>query len=122
MTRLAIVGGRDFDDYEELCFWADGFNHPHGVWDCLEIVSGGAKGADTLASLYAEERELALTVFLPDWDQHGRSAGFKRNVQIVDYCDYLIAFWDGKSKGTKHSIDLATKAGKLFKIVGYING
>jgi hypothetical protein len=115
MYKLAIVGGRDFDSYELLEQEVD-LIAPSNT---TEIVSGGAKGADSLGEWYAVRRRLRICVFQADWDLHGKSAGYKRNTQIVDYCDGLIAFWDTKSKGTKHSIDLATKANKLIKIVYY---
>lgn len=58
-----------------------------------------------------------LEVYKPDWARYGRAAGAIRNKQIVDACDKLIAFWDGKSKGTKISIDMAEKQGKLLKVI-----
>jgi len=76
------------------------------------IVSGGAKGADSLAEEYAQQKEFTVVVYKAMWDLYGKSAGFKRNVQIIDDSDEVIAFWDGKSKGTKHSINLAKAAKK----------
>ncbi len=76
------------------------------------IVSGGAKGADSLAEEYAEQKEFTVVVYKAMWDLYGKSAGFKRNVQIIDDADEIIAFWDGKSKGTRHSINLAKAAKK----------
>jgi hypothetical protein len=81
-----------------------------------EIVSGGAEGPDKVAEAWAYVHLVPCKVFKPDWSI-GKQAGAIRNKQIVDYCDQLIAFWDGKSKGTKISIDMAKKAGKLFKVV-----
>ncbi|MFW5872129.1 MAG: DUF2493 domain-containing protein [bacterium] len=113
--RLAIVGSRTFNDYQLL----------KEKIECLgivinEIVSGGAKGADTLGAEYAKENDIKLTVFLPDWEKHGRAAGFFRNRIIIDNCDMLIAFWDGQSKGTKHSIDLAKQKNKDCKVINYV--
>lgn len=106
MQAVAIVGSRSFDDYEYMK-------------DCLdkhtieEVVSGGCKyGADKLAERYAEEKDLTLTILPADWEMFGKSAGFKRNVDIVRRSDYVIAFWDGKSKGTKHTIEIARKQNK----------
>ena len=70
-----------------------------------EIVSGGAKGVDTSAKEYALAHELKLTEFLPDYKRYSRGAPLKRNIEIIEYADAVIAFWDGKSKGTKFMID-----------------
>ena len=102
--KLAVVGSRDFDDYEFLKKILN--HHP-----CTQIISGGARGADTLARRYATEHGIPIKEFIPDWNMHGKSAGYLRNEQIVDACDELVAF-DGKSRGTQHSITLAEKASK----------
>jgi hypothetical protein len=81
-----------------------------------EIVSGGAAGVDKMARDVAFRDNFFYIEFLPDWTKYGRAAGALRNKKIVDYCDKLIAFWDGKSKGTKISIDMAEKAGKLLGV------
>ena len=115
--KLAIVGGRDFNLYKTL---DDNIRELFAL-EGLTIVSGGAKGADSLAKEFALANELPLIEFLPDWDTHGKKAGYLRNQLIVDECDKLIAFWDGKSKGTKHSMHIAEKAGKLYEVVRYNN-
>ncbi len=76
------------------------------------IVSGGARGIDTLARLYAQTNDIEFTEYVADWDKHGRRAGFLRNVTMVVAVEAVIAVWDGKSRGTKHSIDYATSQGK----------
>lgn len=77
------------------------------------IVSGGARGADTLAEKVARKLCKRPPVIFPaDWDKYGRGAGFKRNQQIVDACEQLIACWDGASRGTMHSVRLALEAQK----------
>ena len=80
--------------------------------EITEIVSGGARGVDTLARNYAEQKDLKLTEFLPEYNKFGRSAPLKRNIQIIEYADLVIAFWDGKSRGTKFVIDNCKKLGK----------
>lgn len=77
-----------------------------------EIISGGAKGVDTLAQLYAREHEIPVRVFLPDYKRYGRAAPLKRNEQIAQACDLLIALWDGASRGTAHIIAFTEKLGK----------
>ena len=83
------------------------------------IISGGAKGADSLARQYANEHAIAIVEYKPEWDKYGRAAGFIRNTDIVNNSDMIIAFWDGKSKGTKHSIGLAHKLNKQVIIIRY---
>jgi hypothetical protein len=101
-VKLAIVGSRTFNDYELLK------NTVYRIKSSvLQIISGGAKGADSLAKRYADDNDIELVEFIPDWNKYGRSAGFRRNVEIVENCDALIAFWDGVSNGTNHSINLA---------------
>ena len=73
--------------------------------DTTEIVSGGAKGIDTCARKYALTHNIKLTEFLPEYEKFGRIAPLKRNLQIIEYADIVLAFWDGKSRGTKYVID-----------------
>lgn len=103
--KFAIVGSRTFKDYFLL-------KERLSKFKISEIISGGADGADFLAERYAEEYSIKLTVFPADWEKFGKRAGYVRNIQIVDKCDLVYAFWDGKSKGTKHSIDYARKIDK----------
>ena len=81
-----------------------------------EIVSGGAKGIDTCAKEYALAHDIKLTEFLPDYKQFGRAAPLKRNLQIIEYADIVLAFWDGKSRGTKYVIDNCRKKGIEIKV------
>ncbi len=73
--------------------------------DTTEIVSGGARGVDTSAREYARAHGIKLTEFLPDYSTHGRQAPILRNIQIIDYADVVLAFWDGKSNGTRFVIE-----------------
>lgn len=74
-----------------------------------EIVSGGAKGIDTCARKYAISHGIKLTEFLPEYSRYGRGAPLKRNLQIIEYADVVIAFWDRQSKGTKNVIENCKK-------------
>ena len=76
-----------------------------------EIVSGSAKGVDTSAREYALSHGIKLTEFLPEYTKYGRSAPLKRNITIIEYSDIVLAFWDGKSRGTKFVIDNCRKLG-----------
>ncbi len=84
--------------------------------DTTEIVSGGAKGIDTCAREYALAHGLTLTEFLPEYDKYGRGAPLKRNLQIIEYADMVLAFWDGTSRGTKFVIENSKKLGKTIRV------
>ncbi|MCQ2478470.1 MAG: DUF2493 domain-containing protein [Clostridia bacterium] len=84
--------------------------------DTTEIVSGGAKGIDKCAEQYANKNKIPIKVFLPEYNKYGRSAPLKRNIQIIDYADTVLAFWDGVSRGTKFVIDKCKERGKIIKI------
>jgi len=114
--KLAIIGSRTFNDYDVLTIWADAAFYMFDNDDRV-IISGGAKGADSLGKKFAQENKIEYLEFPADWDKHGKSAGFVRNQQIVDNCDMILAFWDGKSKGTKDTIDKARKAKKPTFII-----
>lgn len=73
--------------------------------DTTEIISGGARGVDTSARNYALSHGIKLTEFLPEYETYGRSAPLKRNITIIENADLVMAFWDGKSRGTKFVID-----------------
>lgn len=112
--NIAIVGSRDFNNYDDLCEVL--YSTVNASEDT--IISGGAKGADKLGERFADENNVPKKVFLPDWDKYGKGAGFIRNSQIVEEADYVIAFWDGKSKGTADTVKKAEKKGiEILKIM-----
>lgn len=118
--KLIIAGGRDFSNYELLCdevtqFIADNTT-PN---DSVVIISGLAKGADTLGCRYANEAGYELQGFAAEWGKFGRAAGPIRNKLMAKEATHLIAFWDGKSPGTMHMIDYAGKLGLNVKVVEY---
>lgn len=75
------------------------------------VVSGGARGVDSLAAIWAKKNKIELVEFFPKWKKYGKKAGLKRNKDMVDFCDILISFWDGKSKGTLQTIRYAKRTG-----------
>ena len=85
--------------------------------DTTEIVSGGAKGVDADAKEYATQNQIPITEFLPDYQRYGRGAPLKRNIQIIDYADIVLAVWDGKSRGTKFVIDQCKKKNIPLRII-----
>lgn len=113
--KLAIVGGRDFNDYDLLLEYMGLFL----LEDVEEIVSGGANGADTLGERYANYYNIPIKRFLSEWQKYGKAAGFLRNQTIIDNCDMVLAFWDGQSRGTADTIAKAKKAKKPTFIVYY---
>lgn len=85
--------------------------------ETTEIVSGGAKGIDTCAREYALAKGLKLTEFLPEYAKYGRIAPLKRNLQIIDYADCVLAFWDGRSRGTEYVIKQCRKKNKKVTVM-----
>lgn len=83
----------------------------------VELVCGMARGADLLGLQWAKEYRVPWKEFPAEWDLYGRSAGYRRNAEMADYADVLIAFWDGDSKGTKHMIECMKKLKKEVHIV-----
>ena len=85
--------------------------------ETTEIVSGGAKGIDTVAKEYALKNSIKLTEFLPEYSKYKRGAPLKRNLQIIEYADVVIAFWDGKSRGTRFVIENCNKIQKKITVI-----
>lgn len=119
--KLAIVGSRTFNDEflmaEYLAIFATAYTNDELDPPKIEVISGGAKGADSLGERFAKIFRMPVTIFKPDWDKYGKLAGFIRNQQIVDASDIVLAFWDGKSKGTQDTINKAKKAKKPTFII-----
>lgn len=116
--RIIIAGGRDFDYFDELVNKVDYLISKLDI-NNIEIISGGANGADKLGERYAVLRKLKLSIFPADWDKYGKGAGYRRNTEMAEYANSLIAFWDGKSRGTMHMINIAKKKGLQVKIITY---
>ena len=112
--KVIVAGGRDFNNYQMVC---DALKD----LDITEIVCGRARGADTLGEQYGKEFDKPIKYFNPDWENQGRAAGIIRNHQMGDYADYLVAFWDGKSRGTKDMIEYMRSIGKHGKVIFYEN-
>ncbi|MDP2455132.1 MULTISPECIES: DUF2493 domain-containing protein [unclassified Kaistella] len=117
MLNIAIVGGRDFNDYELMKNVLNEYIDNKTFINA--IVSGGAAGTDTLAEKYAAEMEIELIVYRPDYKKYGRSAALLRNTEIVEKSDIVFAFWDGKSRGTMDSINKAKKMHRKLFVVEY---
>lgn len=117
MMHIIIAGSRNFNDYsvveKELMNYIGKFI---GKIE-MEIISGGASGVDALGERFAKEHHLALKIVPADWKKYGRSAGPQRNEKMARMAGTLVAFWDGKSHGTKNMIDNAKKQGLCIKVV-----
>ena len=119
-TTLAIVGSRSFSDYAMLKRKIDEF-YPNEEGIIKLIVSGGAKGADTMAERYALENKIKMKRLRPNWRNekgvYNPRAGFERNKEIVSCSDHVVAFWDNKSTGTRDSINHAKRLGKRLDVI-----
>ena len=117
MMHIIIAGCRDFNDYavveREMMDFIGKFIGKIEI----EIISGGAKGADALGERFAKEHNLPLKIVPADWETYGRAVGPRRNEEMARMAGSLVAFWDGKSKGTKNMIDTAKKFGLRVKVV-----
>ena len=128
--KVAVVGSRDFNDYELLkstlfdyfkCPYCDIIHMEDIYYNDNEIISGGARGVDSLAEQFAKEYGFQTKIYQAEWDKYGKSAGYIRNQYIIADSTIVFAFWDGKSKGTNHSIELAKKMNKELRIIMYEN-
>lgn len=114
--KLIIAGGRDFNNYDLVEKEAN--EMVSGVQN-VEIISGLATGADLLGCRFAEENGYPLRGFAAEWGKFGRAAGPIRNKLMAKNATHLLAFWDGKSRGTKHMIEYAKELGLGVKVVNY---
>jgi hypothetical protein len=117
--KLAVIGSRTFTDYELLDKTLKEIDAKKKI---TLIVSGGAVGADSYANCWAKENGKSILIIYPEWYKDGKydkGAGFKRNFKIIDACDAVVAFTNG-SKGTEHSIEVATTKGKRVKRVPFM--
>lgn len=128
MLKIIIAGSRDFYDYDYLEKTIDNILIQLNIFvkdfNYIEIVSGGANGADKLGEMYAQYRNFQIKKFLPNWNKHGKSASPIRNKEMVDYINenndkLCICFWDGISKGTKNMIDTSSKLDIPTYIIKY---
>lgn len=109
--KVAIVGSREYPHPEAVRRFVRTLDR-HGV----VVVSGGAPGVDRIAVDEAERRGIETLVIAADWVHDGRRAGLLRNHKLVAACDRVVAFWDGHSRGTEHTITIARQAGKAVTV------
>lgn len=115
--KLIVAGGRDFDDYKLLSksIWS----FANATDDEISIISGMAKGADSMAAYWARENNVMLYEYPANWNGLGKKAGFIRNTEMGKAADGALIFWDGKSRGTEHMIKFMEQLKKPVIIVNY---
>lgn len=113
-VKLVVAGTRSFNDEKLLYDTLDSIEGP-----IVEIVSGHAKGADSLGEKYAKDKGIDLVIFPANWTKYNKTAGPIRNEKMIKYADAVVVFWDGKSTGTYNMIKLAEKYNKWCLRVTY---
>ena len=106
--KLLVVGSREITDFDLSPYIPAGVD---------TIISGGANGIDTAAEKYADSHRLSKIIIRPQYERYGRGAPLKRNQEMVDMADAVLVIWDGKSRGTKFTIDYAQKVGKQMTVI-----
>lgn len=115
--KISIIGSRSFDNFATVLDIWHRFLMPYDDEE-VTIISGGCPtGGDLMAEKLAKHFDIPIKIFKPDWNRYGKSAGFRRNQLIVDASDMIVAFFDGLSRGTQHSLDLAKEQKKPTLII-----
>ena len=109
--NVVICGSRGITDRDLVEYLIE-----NSEFDITGVIEGGAKGVDTIAGEWARAQNIPVTVVKPDWHAHGLYAGPKRNREMVQMGEAVIAVWDGKSRGTQSTIAYAKEYGKPIKI------
>lgn len=116
IKRIVIAGCRNYNNYEEAKKYIDFCISNIRKENKIIIISGCASGADAIGERYAKENGLNVEKHPAEWEKYGKSAGPRRNKEMAEICDYVICFWDEKSKGTKSMINYAIKHNKPIRI------
>jgi hypothetical protein len=114
LMKLIIAGSRTFTDYQRLCQVLAPDRHR-----IAQVITGGARGADRLGYRWAWKHAIKHQHFRADWERFGKSAGVRRNYQMAQAGDLLLAFWDGRSAGTRHMISCMQQRGKPVVVVRF---
>ncbi len=115
--NIAVIGSRSFNNKLLMELVLDRIVSDNGPQ--VTIISGGASGADSMAAKYARAHLLGLTEHRPLYSVYGKGAPFVRNRLIVDDSDLVVAFWDGKSRGTMYTVEYARKQRKPVHLEEY---
>ena len=111
--KLMVCGSRTIVD-EQWIF--SKLNELFALHKDMVVLSGGAAGVDSIGEKWADLHNVPIEHFLPDWKKYGRSAGPRRNKIMVERADYIICFWDGKSRGTASTVKYTQNCGKPLRI------
>ena len=114
--NLIIAGSRDFQDYKGLSRVLKELKVLNQKE--LTIISGGARGADSIGEQWATDHDIPLIIMPARWDLYGKSAGYRRNVEMAKQATHLVACWNGHSRGTRHMLDIAKDRG--LKVYTYL--
>ena len=106
--KLLVVGSRSIENFDLS---------KHISKEVSLIISGGAKGVDTLAEKYADKHGISKLILRPNYSVYGKAAPIIRNRKMIEICNFVLIIWDGKSKGTKYTIEYAKKCGKDFTLI-----
>ena len=117
--KVVVAGGRNFNDLASMTVHLNSLLKTKRLTHEIVIISGTARGADQTGEKYAGNTGDTLLRFPADWDTFGKSAGYVRNKAMADQADAVVVFWDGKSKGSKHMIDIAKSAGLPIRVIQY---
>lgn len=117
--KLIVAGGRDFVNIQVMITVLMDLVENGKIDPNPELVCGMARGADMLAYNLWANNKMPIHNFPANWDKYRKSAGYKRNQEMGEFADAAVCFWDGKSKGTKHMIDIMHKLNKPVYVVRY---
>jgi len=115
--RIIIAGSRTITDYDKVDqSMLDAIGSNFVGLDIEVILCGCAKGVDSLGEQWAQRHGIQVEYYPAEWDKYGKSAGYRRNVRMAEHADALILVWDGKSKGSKHMLNIAKEQNlKIFE-------
>ena len=116
MKKILIAGSRSLRNNKVAIETLDAFFNKYSKEE-VEIITGMANGIDMMAYEKAKAGNYTIHEYPADWEKYGKSAGYIRNAEMVKLCTAALVLWDGKSKGTKHTIDLCEKQDKLAHII-----
>lgn len=114
--KLMVCGSRSIDDEQCVFSLIDACVKMLNAEDVI-IIEGAARGVDLIAKKWATDHNKQIIEFPANWELYGKTAGFRRNYDMIAECDYCLIIWDGKSSGTKHDIDVCSKMNKPYKLV-----